>query len=94
MKILKAKFGYIYHNKSTDTYSPIIYLPDDADLSIFEEVPREDIDFELYDNINKLGDITELVQISSIEHEELLNITMMALDELFITFEPLLKLLK
>ena len=34
---LEAKFGYLIHNKTTDTYHKIVYLPDSA-IDNFEEV--------------------------------------------------------
>lgn len=51
---LQARFGYIYHNKSTDTYSPIIYLPDNADLSNFEEVIDTTVNVSLKNTINNI----------------------------------------
>lgn len=47
MKKLQAKFGYLIHNKITDTYSKVIYLPDNADTNNFEEVKDKTIDDRL-----------------------------------------------
>ena len=35
---LEAKFGYSIHNKTTDTYHKLVYLPDNANVDNFEEV--------------------------------------------------------
>ena len=43
MKKLQAKFGYLIHNKMTDTYSERVYLPDNVSLDNFEEVRDETI---------------------------------------------------
>ena len=44
MKVLRARFGYMYHNTVTDTYTKLAYLPDNVDTSIFVEVRDEAID--------------------------------------------------
>lgn len=44
---LQPKFGYLIHNKITDTYAKVIYLPDNADLDNFEEVIDDTIDARL-----------------------------------------------
>ncbi len=54
MIILKAKFGYVIHNKVTDTYSDVVYLPNKKQLDNYEEVPRDDVDFEVYERIINL----------------------------------------
>ena len=43
MKKLQAKFGYLIHNKMTDTYSQTLYVPDNDDLSNFEEAIDETV---------------------------------------------------
>lgn len=40
---LEAKFGYLIHNKTTDTCHKIVYLPDGANLDNFEEVIGEEL---------------------------------------------------
>lgn len=40
---LEAKFGYLIHNKTTDTCHKIVYLPDNANLDNFEEVIGEEL---------------------------------------------------
>ena len=44
---LQARFGYLIHNKVTDTYSRVIYLPDGANLDNFEEVEDDTVDNRL-----------------------------------------------
>ena len=44
---LQAKFGYLIHNKVTDTYSRVVYMPDSANLDDFEEVRDDTIDARL-----------------------------------------------
>lgn len=44
---LQAKFGYLIHNKITDTYAKVIYLPDRANLDNFEEVIDDTVDARL-----------------------------------------------
>ena len=54
MKKLQAKFGYLIHNKITDTYSKVIYLPDEANLDNFEEVLDYTIDKRLRDKMEEI----------------------------------------
>ena len=51
---LQAKFGYLIHNKVTDTYSKLIYLPDNVNLDNFEEVRDETIDERLVDKMKEV----------------------------------------
>ena len=44
---LQAKFGYLIHNKVTDTYSKVVYMPDNANLDNFEEVRDDTVDARL-----------------------------------------------
>lgn len=44
---LQARFGYLIHNKVTDTYSRVVYMPDNANLDDFEEVRDDAIDARL-----------------------------------------------
>ena len=51
---LQAKFGYLIHNKVTDTYSKVIYMPDSANLDNFEEVRDDTIDTRLIAKIEEV----------------------------------------
>lgn len=62
MIILKARFGYVIHNKVTDTYTDVVYLPNKKQLDNYEEVPRDDIDFEVYERITNLQEDNKLLQ--------------------------------
>ena len=61
MIILKARFGYVIHNKVTDTYSNVVYLPNKKQLDNYEEVPRDDIDLEVYEKITNLQEDNEVL---------------------------------
>ena len=61
MIILKARFGYVIHNKVTDTYSNVVYLPNKKQLDNYEEIPRDDIDFEVYEKITSLQDENKIL---------------------------------
>ncbi len=61
MIILKARFGYVIHNKVTDTYTDVVYLPNKKQLDNYEEVPRDDIDFEVYEKITNLQEDNEVL---------------------------------
>lgn len=61
MIILKARFGYVIHNKLTDTYSNVVYLPNKKQLDNYEEIPRDDIDFEVYEKITSLQDENKIL---------------------------------
>ena len=61
MIILKAKFGYVIHNKLTDTYSNVVYLPNKKQLDNYEEIPRDDIDLEVYEKITSLQDENKIL---------------------------------
>ena len=83
LRILTSEFGYLIHNKISDTYSGMVYLGKFASLDDFEEVDDQDIDKKL------------IVKIQNIDNEntvqnEVLDTTMLALDEMFILFEPIL----
>lgn len=47
MIVLQARFGYLIHNKVTDTYSSVVYMPDNTDLDNFEEVKDYETDIRL-----------------------------------------------
>ena len=55
---LKAKLGYLIYNKETDTYSRVVYMPDNANLDNFEEV----IDYE--------ADIRLITKMEEVEQKE------------------------
>ena len=83
LRILTSRFGYLIHNKISDTYSSMVYLGKFASLDDFEEVDDQDIDRKL------------IVKIQNIDNEntvqnEVLDMTMLALDEMFVLFEPIL----
>ena len=83
LRILTSEFGYLIHNKISDTYSSMVYLGKFASLDDFEEVDDQDIDKKL------------IVKVKEIENEnmvqnEALDTTMLALDEMFVLFEPIL----
>ena len=83
LRILTAEFGYLIHNTQTDTYAEKVYLGKFASRDDFEEVDDQDIDKKL------------IVKIQNIESEntvqnEVLDMTMLALDEMFVLFEPIL----
>ena len=61
MIVLKARFGYVIHNKLTDTYSNVVYLPNKKQLDNYEEIPRDDIDFEVYEKITSLQDENKIL---------------------------------
>lgn len=56
MKVLRARFGYMYHNTITDTYTKVAYLPDNVDTSIFVEVRDEAIDERLIKKIEEMDE--------------------------------------
>ena len=83
LRILTSRFGYLIHNKISDYYSSKVYLGKFASLDDFEEVDDQDIDKKI------------IVKIQNIDNEnmvqnETLDTTMLALDEMFVLFEPIL----
>lgn len=56
MQVLYAQFGYLLRNKTTGVLTNKVYLPDGADTSNYEQVPREDIDLDLYTRVSGLQD--------------------------------------
>ena len=59
MQVLYAQFGHLLRNKNTGVLTKQVYLPDGADISIYEQVPREDIDLDLYSRVSGLQDKEE-----------------------------------
>ena len=104
MKILKAKLGHIFRNKNTGQCSEKIYLPNNGNIDKYEEIPKDGVDIELYDTVEKITEENkelkkdnEKLNQSDIElkesnsqQNELLDISMLAMDEMFTLFEPLL----
>lgn len=56
MQVLYAQFGYLLRNKTTGVLTNKVYLPDGVDTSNYEQVPREDIDLDLYTRVSGLQD--------------------------------------
>lgn len=56
MQVLYAQFGYLLRNKTTGALTNKVYLPDGVDTSNYEQVPREDIDLDLYTRVSGLQD--------------------------------------
>lgn len=67
MKKLEARLGYILKNTLTEECMFKVYLPDNADTSIYIEIPRTDLDYQFLANmqvmqqkeesLNKIGKI-------------------------------------
>lgn len=97
MKILKPKFGCVLYNKKNDSYSGIVYLGKYGDINDYEEVEDKTIPRRLREEIEILGEKTTVsegkiekqTEINGIQ-DEMIDINMMALDELFCMFEPFL----
>lgn len=83
LRILTSEFGYLIHNTQTDTYAEKVYLGKFASLDDFEEVEDENMDKKLFVKIQNI-DNENMVQ------NETLDTTMLALDEMFVLFEPIL----
>ena len=83
LRILSSEFGYLIHNKASDTYSSIVYLGKFASLDDFEEVEDSECDKRLKEKINNIDK-------ENITQYEIMDTTMMALDEIFIIIEPIL----
>lgn len=76
LRILTSDFGYLIHNKSSDTYSKKVYLGKNASLDNFEEVRDEDVKDSLLKKINELDE-------ENIMQYEIMDATMLVLDEVF-----------
>ena len=83
LRILTAEFGYLIHIIQSETNAEKVYLEKFATLDNFEEVEDKDIDKRLFVKIQNI-DNENMVQ------NETLDTTMLALDEMFILFEPIL----
>ena len=79
LRILYPSFGYVLYNKSTDSYSEKIYLGKYANVDDYEEVlcePKTELILQVNED-NKIQDT-------------IIDISMMALDELYYMLEPVL----
>jgi hypothetical protein len=83
LRILSSEFGYLIHNKTSDTYSSIVYLGKFASLDDFEDVEDGECDKRLKEKINNIDK-------ENITQYEIMDTTMLALDEIFIIIEPIL----
>ena len=83
LRILTSEFGYLIHNKTNDSYSEKVYLGKYASLDDFEEVEDKDIDKKL---VGKVNDIEN----ENVIQYDLIDTTMLALDEVFLLVEPIL----
>ena len=79
LRILTSEFGYLIHNKTNDSYSEKVYLGKYASLDDFEEVEDKDIDKKL---VGKVNDIEN----ENVIQYDLIDTTMLALDEVFLLF--------
>ena len=83
LRILTSEFGYLIHNKISDTYSSRVYLGKFASLDDFEEVDDNTLNFIIKREVRNLRG-ENLIQ------NELIDVSMLAMDEIFCLFEPLL----
>lgn len=65
LRILTCDFGYVIHNKKSDTYSSKIYLGKNASLDDFEEVVDESVDKKLTKKMNELQGEVEVLKTES-----------------------------
>lgn len=83
LRILISDFGYLIHNKNADSYSKKVYLGKFSSLDDFEEVEDKNIDKSLVDKINDLDE-------SNIVQYDIMDTTMLVLDEIFNYIEPMI----
>lgn len=83
LRILTSDFGCLVHNKKTDTYAEKFYLGVNAPIEDFEEVKNTNIDEKLITKITEI-DKENLIQ------NELIDISLLATDEMYMIIEPLL----
>ena len=84
LRILISDFGYLLHNKGNDIYAEKFYLGINSNVNDFEEVANSNIDEKL------ITKITEIDKENSIQNE-LIDISLLATDEMYIMIEPLLE---
>ena len=82
LRILTSDFGYLIHNKNSDTYSKKVYLGKNASLDNFEEVRDEDVKDSLLKKINELDE-------ENIMQYEIMDATMLVLDGVFNCIESI-----
>ena len=84
LRILTSDFGCLLHDIKSDIYSSKFYLSKNASLDDFKEVKDENIDEKL---INKVAEIDQ----ENLIQNELIDISLLATDEMFMILEPLLE---
>ena len=84
LRILTSDFGYLIHNKEDDIYAEKFYLGINSNINDFEEVADSSIDEKLITKITEI-DKENLIQ------NELIDISLLATDEMFMMLEPLLE---
>ena len=84
LRILISDFGHLIHNKENDIYSEKFYLGINSNVNDFEEVANSNIDEKLITKITEI-DKENLIQ------NELIDISLLATDEMFMMLEPLLE---
>ena len=83
LRILTSDFGCLIHNKEADTYAEKFYLGINTSMEDFEEVKNANIDEKLITKITEI-DKENLIQ------NELIDISLLATDEMYMIIEPLL----
>ena len=84
LRILTSDFGCLLHDIKSDIYSSKFYLSKNASLDDFKEVKDKNIDEKL---INKFAEIDQ----ENLIQNELIDISLLATDEMFMMLEPLLE---
>ena len=84
LRILISDFGYLIHNKENDIYAEKFYLGINSNVNDFEEVTDSNIDEKL---ITKIAEIDK----ENLIQNELIDISLLATDEMFMMLEPLLE---
>ena len=84
LRILISDFGYLIHNKENDIYAEKFYLGINSNINDFEEVANSNIDEKLITKITEI-DKENLIQ------NELIDISLLATDEMYMMIEPLLE---
>ena len=84
LRILTSDFGHLIHNKENDIYAEKFYLGINSSVNDFEEVADSNIDEKLITKITEI-DKENLIQ------NELIDISLLATDEMFMMLEPLLE---
>ena len=84
LRILISDFGCLLHDIKSDIYSSKFYLSKNASVGDFEEIKDKDIDEKLITKVSEI-DQENLIQ------NELIDISLLATDEMFMILEPLLE---